>query len=100
MLSWLAFEAHRGLDHELGARRCQPLGQLFPGIHIQHQSEMRDRDVVPVDGVAGSIPRFARKVRHDLVAVEIEVDPFIRASPFSAAYNFAIVSCQKDLECR
>ena len=55
---------------------------------------MRHRDVVVVDRVR----RFRgarREVRDDLVAIQVEVDPAVRAAPLAAAQHAAIESARR-----
>ena len=52
---------------------------------------MRHRHVMAVDRIAGAAaPRAGDEMGDDLMAVEIEIDPFVRASPLGAAEQPAI----------
>ena len=52
---------------------------------------MRHGHAVPVDMVVRAVARFAGgEMRDDLVAVEIEIDPFGARSSLAATHRFAI----------
>ena len=64
----------------------EPLGQRGPLGHFQHQPEMRHRHVLAIDRVAcRAARRIGREMSDDLVAVEVEVDPALRAPALRAA---------------
>ena len=69
---------------ELGRER-------LPCRQVEDHAEVTDGDVLAVDE-AGGLGHSARAdlVRDDLVAVEIEVDPFVRRAPFGAAEEIAV----------
>ena len=61
----------------------------------QHDAEMRHGNVVGVDFVLMTNARaFRREMRDDLMTVQIEIDPLIRASAFRAAQNAAVKSAR------
>ncbi|KAG0924075.1 hypothetical protein G6F31_019252 [Rhizopus arrhizus] len=69
----------------------QALGHGFPLFHGKHGAEMANRHVVRVHGAGGLVAAFAgRQVGADLVAVEVEVDPFGRAAALRTAQLFAV----------
>ncbi len=78
------------LDDELDALRLQARGQRFPFGHRQHDAEMAHRHASPSTAFAGPRPSARRQVRDDLVAVEVEVHPVVRASALGAAEHFAV----------
>jgi hypothetical protein len=52
---------------------------------------MAHRNVVAIDRVGGLVAGVAgRQVRDDLVAVEVEIDPFVRGTPLGAAEQRAV----------
>ena len=54
---------------------------------------MRHRDVIAVDRIGGAgAHRIRSKMRHELVAVQIEIDPVTGASPLRAAEQVAVES--------
>ena len=78
LLTGLAFEADRGLDHELDVRQPEPFRQGLPFVHRQHQSEVRHRHVLTVDGIARPArSSIGRKMRDDLMSMQVEVDPAV-----------------------
>jgi hypothetical protein len=85
LLADLAREADVGLDHE--ARSCvqQASCQALPIRHRQDRAEVAHRYGPTID-LAGSALVTLRwsQVGHDLVTIEIEVDPRWRALPFKA----------------
>lgn len=86
-----ALEAHMRLDDEFHARRREFVRCSLPLIHGQHHAEVPDRDCVAV--YLARLPMtnfFRRKMGHDLVPVEIEIDPVGRATAFRAAEQVAI----------
>src|SRR5690606_25678651 len=71
LLARLTLEADARLDHPARRRLgAQPLGQGTPGLHVQHDTEVRHRHVLAVDGAARlSALLVARvQVRDDLMA--------------------------------
>jgi hypothetical protein len=87
LLADLALEANVGFDDERDARAAQAIGERLPGLHRKHDAEVRNGNVVAVDGV---VMGFAvggdwLQMRDDLVAEEIEVDPLSGAAAFCAA---------------
>nr|WP_172623962.1 hypothetical protein [Rhodanobacter glycinis] len=79
------------LDHETRARGLQAFGQRLPGVHLQHQPEVTHRHVVAVDVMRGSGAHFIRRqMRHDLVAVEIEVDPALAGTALGTTQQVAV----------
>jgi ADP-ribosylglycohydrolase len=60
-------------------------------VHRQDRAEVPHRHRVAVDGAVLAVAAFVgRQVRHDLVAVEIEVNPFGCAAAFRAAEQLAV----------
>ena len=73
------------------AGRAQPVGQGLPFCHADDGAEMARRHGVAVDFAGGAVAAFFRRqVGHQLVAVEIEIDPVRRAAAFGAADHLAI----------
>ena len=87
----LAFEADVWLDDEFGARGLKALGEFVPLLHRQHDTEVAAGDVVTVD--LGSLRHrafFRRKMRDDLMTVEIKVHPVWAGAAFFAAEQVKI----------
>ncbi|NBS95806.1 MAG: hypothetical protein EBT08_06580 [Betaproteobacteria bacterium] len=58
---------------------------------------MSNRDLIAIDGIGCIEPTLiGRQMRNDLVAKEIKIDPFGRASALGAAQQFAIKSAGSD----
>ena len=73
-------------DHELGTGIGQALGHVFPLFHGKHGAEMAHGHIMRIHGAGGLVAALAgRQVGDDLVAVEIEVDPFGRAAALGTA---------------
>src|SRR5690606_20764420 len=91
LLPGQALEAHVRLDDETRAGRSQPLREAVPLVHRKHDAEMRNGDVVAVDRVRRLGARMlGGEVRHDLMAVEIEVDPLVGAAPLGTPEQSAV----------
>ncbi len=91
LLAHQPLEAHMRLDHETRAGGTQPLGQRLPFGHRKHQAEVPHGHIVavhpasmPMTGLLGG------QMRHDLVAMEIEVHPAVRRAPLGATQQAAI----------
>ena len=72
----------------------QALDQLSPSPGLQHDAAVRHGHTVPIDWIEMSAEASLRaecriQVAHELVAVEIEVDPLGCAASFRAAENAA-----------
>src|SRR3546814_8096873 len=84
-------EADMRLDDKRRARAPQPIGERVPIGHRQHDAEMRHGHVVAVDRVGvGAWACAGIEMRDDLMAVEIEIDPFGRAAALAAAKHTAV----------
>ncbi len=79
---------------ELDAARRQSIGERLPVRHREHHPEMRHGHVMAVDrvrdGVGVRCVHAGLQVGDDLVAEQVEVDPFRRAAPLRAAEQPAI----------
>lgn len=86
------FEPNVGFDHELDAMTAQSFGQRMPFGHRQNDSEVPRWNLMIIDAAVGSDAQFlGRNVRHDLMAVEIEISPLALAhASFAAAKHVAI----------
>ncbi len=90
-LARLALEADVGLDDEFDAQAGQPLRRGLPLGHGQHDAEMAHRHAMAVNGIALGRAGLGRgQVGHDLVAVEVEVNPVFGAAAFGAAQDPAV----------
>ena len=69
----------------------QPLGQGMPRVHRQHHAEVTYRHAVAVYIVRRySVSLHWRQMRHDLVAMKIEVHPVVAGASFRAAEQIAV----------
>ena len=87
LLPRLPSKASVGFDDELYAGVLDTGGKRLPLGRRQYHSEMGHGDLVAVHRIVAAAPTCARLylMRDDLMAEQIEVDPFIAASPFRAA---------------
>src|SRR4051812_32730664 len=91
LLADFAFEAHVRLDDELRAGERQALREAFPLQHRQHHAEMPDRHGIAVHRARGhGTALIGREVRDDLVAVQVEVHPFVAAASLRTLEQVAI----------
>ena len=91
MFAWLALKAHRWFDHEFATLLAQSGGESLPSLHAKDQSEVRDRHAVTVNRVGGGIAaHIGGEVGNNLMAVEVEIDPFLAAAPLFAAHHAAV----------
>src|SRR5678815_5127934 len=73
------------------ALRLEPVGKLTTFIHPQHDAEVRHRHVVGVDVIRRFHGRtFGSEMCDDLVAVEVEIYPTVRAAAFVTTENVAV----------
>ena len=73
--------------------RSQAIGQSFPFVPAQHDAEVRYRYVVPVHGVGVGLVLgrgLGVLVDHQLVAIEVEVDPVIAGATLGEAEDVAV----------
>ena len=87
LLAGLALEADLRLDDELRSRPPSACAaSALPLRQGQDRPEVAHRHVVAVDRIGRLVPDLVRRqVGHDLVAVEVEVDPFVAGAPLGAA---------------
>ena len=86
LFAGFAFEADVRFDDEFGVRGLKALGEFVPLLHGEHDAEVTAGDVVAVHlGCLRHRAFFRRKMRDDLVAVEIKVHPVWAGSAFVAA---------------
>jgi hypothetical protein len=91
LLAGFTLEANIRFNHELRARRLQFFRQRCPLRHGQECAEMAHGDAVSIDGVGCAAARFSRReMRHDLMTVEVEVDPVRSAAAFGATQQTAV----------
>lgn len=94
IVAWLAdfaLEANMRLDDETRAGRLQLVRERFPLRDGQHHAEVAHGHGVAIDRARRPMTDFVRrKVRHDLMPVEIEIHPVFRTASFRAAEQFAI----------
>jgi hypothetical protein len=93
LLADFALEAGVGFDDEVDAGGAEALGEGFPVRLGEDDAEVRDGDVVAIDGIAVRVfgdCGSGLEVGDDLVAEEVEVDPVIGAAAFGTAENLAI----------
>jgi len=74
-----------GLNHEPGAGSGQPVGKGLPIRQGQHDTEMRHRHVMAIDRVqVRPLGPGRRQMGDDLMAEQVEIDPFGRTAPLGA----------------
>src|SRR5699024_2408258 len=86
-------EANVGLDHEIDVASTQAFGQGFPFIPLKDDAEMRYRDIVPIHRICMSVCLcfgFWMLVDHELMSVEVKVDPLGRGPAFGQPKNVCI----------
>jgi hypothetical protein len=87
LLTHFALEADVWFDDEVDASIAKAIGERLPLVHRKNDAEVRDRDVVAIDGIVviAAVARAWLQVRDDLVAEEIEVDPLWGTATLRAA---------------
>lgn len=87
----LTFEPDMRLYDESGVRGSQPVSKRMPFGHPQNHAKVPYRNLIPINsaGTRGA-GLVGRKMCNDLMAVEIEVDPFRTTAPFRAAEQATI----------
>lgn len=91
MLAGRSFEADRRGDDKLGAGRLQSNRKLLPIFHREHQSEMWDWNVLPIDRIASASNNgVGNEMSDDLVATQVEIDPLVCAAPFRTAQKLPV----------
>lgn len=96
LLANLAFEPNVGLDHKLGSRSFQSVSQFIPLFHGQNYTEVFGRYGVAIHAAVGFATHFFWcQVRHQLVAVKVEVYPVWGTSAFFTA-NYLAVKFARD----
>lgn len=87
LFSDFSLEADSRFQIERRSADPEAFHQNFPLFPLQDQSEMGNRDGLPVDRVAGLFPSRVAVVRRDLVAHQVKVDPFLGRAPDAALQN-------------
>src|SRR6185369_7217341 len=90
LLARLALEADVRLDDELDACCNQLVCKFLPRRHWQDQTKMSNRNVVTIHHIRVPMSGVRRKMRNDLVSVEIKIDPFRRRTAFRATQQPAV----------
>ena len=91
LLADLPDEADPRLDDERYSRGAQTIRQRVPGLPREDDPEVPDRDRVPIHLIRlPATELVGGQVRHDLVAVEIEVDPLVGRASFGAAEQLPV----------
>lgn len=81
LLTNLTLETDVGFDLELDIGRDQTIAKLLPVIQFQDNSEMGNRDIVAIDGIVMRRSRLAAGAMcHDLVPIQIKIDPSAAAA--------------------
>src|SRR5579859_6670180 len=79
------------LDDEVDAGLLQLVRGGLPLRHREHRAKVAHRHRVAVDLAGLTVTDFLGcEVRDDLMAIEVEVDPIRRATPFRTAEQLAI----------
>ena len=90
LLARKAREAQVGLDDERHAGSANALGKHVEILPWQDDAEVRNGNVMAIDRIMmRTIPGWS-EMRNDLMAEQIEVDPFIAAAPLGAAQDLSI----------
>jgi hypothetical protein len=98
LFAGFAREPQVRLDHELRARRAEPLGHLMEALDGEHEPEMRHRHPVPVHIAVADGPGAGRPVGDELVAVEIPVHPVdVRAALGETEYAAVELAGARDV---
>ena len=82
LLADLAMEANAGFDDEAHSGVTQARRERMPSGPIKHDAEVRHRHIFSIDLVEVQRLSARIKMRDELMPEEIEVDPFLRATPF------------------
>ena len=91
LLAHLAGKTHARLDDELHALLAKARGEGMELVPLQHHAKVRHRHVVAVHRIRVVGAGFGRaQMGNDLVAEEVEVDPFAAAAAFRAAEHAAV----------
>ena len=90
LLADLTTESNAGFDNEVHSGVMQARRERMPCIPIKHNAEVRNGHILSVDLV--DVQRLSARIemRDDLMPEEIEVNPFVRATPFGACEAPAI----------
>lgn len=97
LLADFARETDAGLDHETHIERAQTRSERLPRTPFQDETEVAHRHALSVDLVAQRRVAFFRpQVRGELVAVEIEIHPPLRAPALGAAEDIAVEMARRD----
>ena len=90
MLANLTFETHVRFDDEVDTGLLESVCQRPPGVHRQDDAKMWNRDRIAVNRVAGGIAARRGPVAHELMAVEVEIDPRVGAATFRTPEQFPV----------
>src|SRR5687767_7574072 len=82
LLADLTTEADAGFDNEADSDITKARGERMPLGPIKHDAEVRHRHIFSIDFVEVHQLSARSKMRDELMPEEIEVDPFLRATPF------------------
>ena len=85
LFTHLPFEADVGFDNKLGARCFEPFSHGLPLCHGQYSTKVAHRDTMAIDGAGlAAAARVWCQMRHDLMPVKIEINPFRRTAALGA----------------
>src|SRR5581483_8182219 len=90
LLARKTLEADLRLDDETDAGLAELRGERFPLRHAEDHPKVPHRHILSVHLVGRRLPARLTQVRHDLVAVEVEVHPLRRGAPFRTTEQVAI----------
>lgn len=91
LLALLAFESYAGLDQKAGTFGLQMSRKFPPFLHVQYDTKMPHRNGLAIDPVDRFFPFTGlAQMRNDLVAEEVEIDPFGRGPALLAFQKIAI----------
>jgi hypothetical protein len=90
-----AFESDIGINYKGDTARFDARSKRVEFIPVQHNTEMRHRNLVVVHGVVMWGIRLRDQVGHDLVAKQVEVNPLRTRSTFlTTEYGAVKLPCQ------
>lgn len=78
------------LDHELDVACDELVGKSSPCRRLEQKAEMWNRHIIAIHGICDAIRSGFNKVSHDLMPIQIEIDPLIARPTLVTAKNLAI----------
>ncbi len=78
------------LDHEINVACDELVGENSPCRRLEQKAEMWNRYIIAIYLIRDAIRLGFNKVSHDLMPIQIEIDPLIARPTLVAAKNLAI----------